>query len=476
MAGIVSYGAHIPVTRIGPDTKGWDSTIEKAVAYYDEDSLTMAVSAAIDCLGNIDRRAVDGLFFASTTSPYSEKLISTTIATAIDLRDDIITHDCTNSLRSGTGALRLALDSVKAGSVNQVLVTAADCRIAIPRGSFDLSFGDGAASFMVGNTNVIATIEGSYSISDEMLDIWRISTSKYVRSWEERFVYDEGYNRVFPLVVKGLLDKCQLKPGDITKAVLYGPDRRRHAAMAKMLGFQPTQIQDPLFGKLGNTGTAFSLMLLVAALEDAKPGDKILCASYGNGADALLLKVTDEIVKVKNKRAIKYNLGTKMMLDNFDSYLSYRHQAFADAEPQLPFRPSASCIWRERDSIYRLYGSKCKTCGTIQYPPQRVCTKCRAKDNFDNIRLSDKKGNLFTYSLDIMAAVPRFDLPMVDAVIDFEGGGRGNFMMTDKNPMEIKVGMEVEMTFRKLHTAQGIHNYYWKCMPVRDSKQTKGEN
>jgi 3-hydroxy-3-methylglutaryl CoA synthase len=76
MAGIASYGAYIPLYRLSrPDIKqAWDSMLpipgEKAVAGHDEDSLTMAVAAARDCLTGIDRGKVDRLYFASTTSPY----------------------------------------------------------------------------------------------------------------------------------------------------------------------------------------------------------------------------------------------------------------------------------------------------------------------------------------------------------------------------------------------------------------------
>ena len=473
MVGIISYGAYIPVHRVGSETRGWGSPIEKAVAYYDEDSLTMAVAAAVDCLGDIDRRTVDGLYFASTTSPYQEKLASTTVATAVDLRDDILTADCTSSLRSGTSALKMAADAVKAGSAKKLLVTAADCRIGEPRGTFDQNTGHGAAAFLIGDTDVAATIEGSYSISNEMLDVWRVDTGKYVQSWEDRFVYEEGYFKILPRVVGELLKRCGLTPGDVNKAVFYGPDRRRHTDMGRRLGFQPPQIQDPFFGKLGNTGAAFVPMMLVAALEDANPGDRILCAGYGNGADAFLLEVTVKIAEIRGRRGMKHDLASKMTLSDYGAYLGFRHLTLGEAGPGQQPRPSASCIWRERDAIFRLYGSKCRACGTIQYPPQRVCTNCQAKDTFDPVRLSDKKGKVFTYSLDFLAAVPSCDLPMVDTMVDFEGGGRGNFMMTDREPKEVKIGMEVEMSFRKLHTAGGIHNYFWKCVPCRESRQAK---
>jgi len=80
---------------------------------------------------------------------------------------------------------------------------------------------------------------------------------------------------------------------------------------------------------------------------------------------------------------------------------------------------------------------------------------------------------MFTYTLDNLAQIPAYDLSMVDSIINFEGGGRGCFQMTDRDPREVKVGMEVEMTFRKLHSAYEMNNYFWKCTPVRETGQTK---
>jgi uncharacterized OB-fold protein len=59
------------------------------------------------------------------------------------------------------------------------------------------------------------------------------------------------------------------------------------------------------------------------------------------------------------------------------------------------------------------------------------------------------------------------DPPSVMTVVDFDGGGRAFLMMTDRNPAEVKIDQEVEMTFRKLYDAEGFSQYYWKCRPIR---------
>jgi 3-hydroxy-3-methylglutaryl CoA synthase len=436
--------------------------VEKPVANFDEDSITMAVAAGMDCINGFDRNAVDALFFATTTSPYVEKQGAATVAAAIDLRRDIITNDFTNSLRAGTLGLRSALDAITAGTAKQVMLTVADCRIGTPRSEFDQASGDGGAAFLLGNDEVIANVLDSYSISEEVQDVWRAYGDNTIRTWEDRFVYETGYLKIMPEAVAGLMKKMKMTPKDITKAVLYGPNPRRHSEMVRMLGLDAkAQVQDPLFGRMNNTGAAFILMQLIAALETAKPGDKILMVSYGDGADAYLLEVTDEITKLAPRRGIKRLLDAKRILPDHATYMRWREASSNIAGAP----PSVSARWREREEIDRLHASKCKSCGLIQYPPQRVCTRCHTKDQWSTVRLSDKKGKIFTFSLDYVA--PSVDIPLAITIVNFDGGGRGLFMATDRELSEIKCEAPVEMSFRKLRSSGGVHNYYWKPMPLR---------
>ena len=130
MAGIVSYGVYIPLFRLGKATAGWEGPNERAIANFDEDSVTMAVAALRDALTTIDAATIDALYFATTTQPYAEKQSATLIGWAANLQPDIFTVDCADSLRAGTNTLRLAADAIKAGSAKRVAVVAADNRFS----------------------------------------------------------------------------------------------------------------------------------------------------------------------------------------------------------------------------------------------------------------------------------------------------------------------------------------------------------
>ncbi|MDP2719990.1 MAG: 3-oxoacyl-[acyl-carrier-protein] synthase III C-terminal domain-containing protein [Dehalococcoidia bacterium] len=471
MAGIVSFGAYVPLYRLGREhlASTWGGSAapgEKSVANADEDSITMGVEAATDCIRKFPKDSVDGIYFASTSPPYIEKQSASIIAAALDLREDILTADFANSMRAGTNALRAALDTVAAGSAKNILVVVSENRIPAPNSEYEPLFGDGAAAFLVGNEGVTVQVEGVQSITSEFMDLWKLPRERFQRTWEDRFVVEEGYLKIIPQAVAAFLKKSGLTVKDFNKAVFYGPDARRHGDIAKKLGVDPkTQVQDPMFDRLGNTGCAFALMMLVAALEEAKAGDRLLFVSYGDGCDVFSLKAGDNIKTAQDIRGIKKHLESKALLPNYGKYVRFRELMEWEADRRPADTSALTVLWRERNQILRFHGSKCNVCGTIQYPLQRVCAQCQAKDDYEEIRLADKIGDLFTFSMDVRAMVK--DLPNVMAIVDFEIGGRFYCILTDRDPDKVEVGMKVEMTFRNLHDGSGIHNYYWKARPIR---------
>jgi len=478
MAGITSYGAYIPYYRLPRNiiNKAWSRTGgsgEKAVANYDEDAISMSVAAGLDCLRGIDPKTVDALFLATTTAPYKERQNSTIVATALDIRRDTRSADFTNCLRAGTNALLSALDSINAGSAKSVMVTAADTRLGGAAGENEQHFGDGAAALILGKDKVAIEVEASYTISDDMADNWRASDDTFVRTWEERFGLDEGYRKITAEAAAEVMKKCKLTPKDFAKACFYGPYTRRHAELGRVMGFQPAQIQEPLLDTVGNTGTALPLMILVAALEEAKAGDRILLVSWGNGSDAIVLRVTEEIEKIRDRRGIKRHLQIQRKLENYEKYLRWRGLVPLEAAARPGKAPtSMSSLWREHRSALPLYGVKCQKCGTPQLfldgssTRPRICLECHTRDEFEPYRFADKKGTVATFSHDFLALSQ--DPPNTITVVDFEGGGRGAFEMADRDPEECKVGMGVEMTFRRIFFDKGVHNYFWKCKPLRD--------
>ncbi len=473
MVGITSYGAYIPYYYMSREelTKMWGKGQghgEKAVAYYDEDSVTMSVAACKDCLSGMNPRDIDRLYFSSTTAPYLEKQSASIVAATLDLRQDIFTTDFSGSLRSGTDAMKVAMDAVASGSAKNILLCASDVRLGLPQGDRETTIGDGAGSLLIGGHKIIANILCNYSRSDEIIDTWRSDRDNFVHSWEGRFVRDEAYGRVVIETVTTALKNNNFTINDFSKVIFSGASSESVNYVAKRLGFDlKTQIEKRLFGSVGDTGTALPIMLLVSVLEEARPKDKILLVNYGDGCNVFVFEVTEEINNCRNRQGIRGHLQSRRSI-HYHEYLRWREILPTEPPARPPAdqsRPSAVALWRDRKGGLALYGVKCKKCGTPQYPAQRICYKCRNKDEFEDYAFSDKKAKLTSFSHDL--ASYSVDPPITVCAVDFEGGGRIMCDMTDRDPKGVEVGMPVEMTFRKLFYRADFYNYWWKCKPIR---------
>ncbi len=95
-------------------------------------------------------------------------------------------------------------------------------------------------------------MKGSYSIFNEFIDTWRTDDDIFERGAEERFVDAVGYKPVLtaPLFRQGPSEKYKLTAKDFSKVVFYAPDARSYAELAKSLGFDKGQIQDPLYAQI----------------------------------------------------------------------------------------------------------------------------------------------------------------------------------------------------------------------------------
>ena len=477
MVGIVSYGAYVPRYRLSRKTistaMGWFSGTgvpgEKAVANYDEDSVTMAVAAGFDSLTGVGMETLEALYFATTTAPYKERQDAGIVAAALDLNGDVRTADFTDSSKAGTAALIAGCDAVKGASAKTVLVCASDCRVAKP-GSFEEgNYGDGAAAFVIGDSRVIAALGGSYSVARDFTDRWRVEDDRFVHTSEDRWIRDEGYTKFIGQAISGLLKKYGLSPKDFAKVIYPCLYVREHAAIGKSLGFKPEQIQQELLTTVGDSGAAHPLMMLVAALQDAKPGEKILVASYGNGSDAVFFEVTKDIVNAGERRGMKKHLALKKDLASYERYLALRDILPTEKGIRGETGPTlVTLLWRDRKEIMALYGSKCKRCGTPQYPVQRICVnpECGAVDEMEEYCFADKMGRLFSYTSDSLAF--SVSPPEMYGVIDWDGGGRYLLDITDSEAESLKIDMPVEMTFRRRYVDEGhgIMGYFWKARPA----------
>jgi 3-hydroxy-3-methylglutaryl CoA synthase/uncharacterized OB-fold protein len=461
LAGITRYGSYLPYNRLERAALGAGKG-ERTVASYDEDSVSMAVEAGRDAVRG--GREIETLLFATTSAPYAEKLNAATIAAALDLPRTVRALELGSSTRMGLGALLAGADAASGGG--RALVIASDVVIGAPGGARESGGGDGAAAFVTGpDSEAVARFVGRASATAEILDVWRLPSDPFAKQWEERF----GAETLGPIAVDTAthaLKSAGIGPADLKTVVLDGTNARAVAFVPEALRLKPEQIADPLLGAVGRAGAAHVGIVLARALDRANAGDKILVLCSADGCDALVLEVTERIAGGRPLHSVDRWLGAKRTALPYNTYLKWRGiLPFEPPRRPEPERPAAPPMRRADHWKYAFIGSRCEACNTGHLPPQRVCVKCAAVDQMREERFADASCKVATYTLDHLAYT--LQPPVVAAIVDYAGGGRLSCELTDVDPKAVAIGNELEMTFRRLYTGQGVHNYFWKARPKR---------
>jgi hydroxymethylglutaryl-CoA synthase len=431
------------------------------VANHDEDSLTMAVEAGLQAVGQAGGDGLDLVCLATTTAPYAEKSSAALLASVLDCGPAVSVADLGGGLRAGTTALRLAIDAVRAGSAREALVAAADMRLAPPGSDVESAWGDGAAAVRVGQgPGVIARLLGAASHTHEFSDVWRLAEARFAEQGDATFVRAYGYERLMTEAARRVLAVTGIAPDGIARAAVYAPDSRLAGPILRSLGLGEGVLpRAPLLTQIGNTGVASPLLALAACLEEAGPGDRILVVGYGSGADALVFEGTAAISGRECSQGVAAQLSAGRALQHYGKLLRFRR--LVDTEPARAFT-GLPVMEREERQDLRLYGQRCAACGAVQYPRRRVCWQCSGKD-LPEQRLS-RRGRVFTFTKDHL--VPSPDPPTVMVAADLEGGGRFYTQLTDADPDTITFDLPVELTFRRFHEGGGLANYFWKFRPL----------
>ncbi len=383
--GILAYGAYLPRLRLSrkavaeanawfnPGLKGLAKG-ERTICNWDEDSVTMAVEAARDCLTGQDRDTVASVAFASTTLPFEDRLNAGIIVEALNLKPNVNAQDLTASQRAATSGLIAALQMARGGA-GRVLMIASEKRRTRTASPLELQTGDGAAALLVGTGPVVAKFIASASRTVRLRRPLPRRGLRVRLHWEERWIRDEGYNKIVPAALADLFKSTDVKPADIAHFAMPCVLARVVAGIAKKAGMPDTAVRDNLHTVCGETGTAHPLVMLVDALEKAKPGDKILVVGFGQGCDALLFEATENLAKLTPRLGVKGHLARRKEETNYNKYLSFNDLVSiergmrADIDKQTPL----SSLYRNRRMLTGFIGGECKKCGTLQFPKSNVC-------------------------------------------------------------------------------------------------------
>ncbi len=470
--GILSFGAYLPRARMqrkavngwfAPGLRGLGKG-ERTIGNWDEDTITMAVEAARDCLGELDRSGLRQVVLASTTHPFDDRQNATVVATALHLPSALRTADAAGSLRAGTGALIAALEGR-----DRTLVVASDVRRAKAGSTQEMQYGDGAAAMLVGEGEPVARLLGAHTESVDFVHQYRMHDRDSDYGWEERWIRDEGYMKLVPRAVGALLARCGVEPGAIAHFCMPGTLSRVQAAVAKKCGLPEGAVRDPMGATVGDTGAAHALLMLAAALEDAKPGDRVLVAGFGEGCDVLLLEVGSG--QGAARRGVAGALADRREESNYLRWLSFTGTIDLERgmRAEVDKATAMTVLYRNRDMIEGLVGGKCRQCGTVQFPRQRYCVNpaCNALDSQDDYVFSERTGKVLSYTADGLTYSP--DPPTYFGMVQVDGGGRMLMDFTEVDPATMDVGLPVRMVFRikDADSNRGFVRYFWKAAPAR---------
>ncbi|MBA3653368.1 MAG: OB-fold domain-containing protein [Actinobacteria bacterium] len=450
MRGIVGASGYIPRGRldlatIAPVSGSGGGKGVRSVASYDEDTTTMAVEAGRLALRSVPDIRPDTLWFSTVTPAYVDKTNATAIHAALRLDAGAAAIDLGGAQRSAIGALSIALRST-----GVQLVVAADLRTGLPGSSDEAAGGDGAAAVIVGDTGLIAEFLGGASMTAEFLDRWRTPGDVRSKVWEERFG-ETKYTALGQRAWQEALKTAGVEPDTVDRVVITG----LHGRAARAAG---GRLKRPIVDDLGigNTGAAHPLLLLTAALETAAPGETIALVVLADGADVALFRATDAIAARRSPRPVAAQAQSGADVP-YGKFLSWR--GVLPTEPPRrpePARLSASAAGRSEQWKFGFVAARDPGSGDPQLPPR--------PSGGEPVPMADVAGTIATFTVDRLAYSP--SPPIVFAIVDFDGGGRLPVELTDVRPDEVRIGGRVEMTFRKLSTADGIHNYFWKARPV----------
>lgn len=485
--GITAFGGYIPRLRmrresivkanawVNPGLMAYGRS-ERSMCDYDEDSITMAVEAGRDCLSGLDRREVEALYFASTTMPFDDRQNSSVVAEGLNLKEAITSLDVSHSQRAGSSGLIVALRGVRGGNGGTTIFVAADQRMTRAGSTKELLYGDGAAALALGSNNLAAKFLGSYSINRDLVGHFRVRGEKYDYEWEERWIRQEGFFKIVPLAIEGLLEQTGVGAAEIDHFVMPCVIRGVRESIAKMIGIVPEAIRDDLFSGCGETGTAHPVVMLVDALQDAVPGQKILVIGFGQGADALLFETTEELRDLPERKGIKGTIAEMITEDSYQKFLSFRSavdMTWGIEDDPGPKRARLTTLYRNRKLLNSLIGGRCATCGTFQLPAAHICINpaCRAVDSQEDYSFSDSAAKIATFTVDWLTATP--NPPLLFGMVEFEEGAKLMTPFTGCKAEDVKVGLAMEMVFRikDIDQRNGFRNYFWKAAPKMNCEE-----
>ena len=476
--GILRFGAYIPRNRLQRSAifaaNGWFAgglkglaKGERAIANWDEDPITMAVEAERDAVPEDQRGAVGSVSLASTTLPFADRLNSGVVKEALTLNDATGAFDVTGGQRVATSALIQALAAAKGGAKPH-LALASEMRLSRPASESEMVQGDAAAALLIGQGDVVAKYLGSHSVTIDFVDHFRSSGQDFDYSWESRWIRDEGYSGMIGAALTDGFAALGVTGADIDRFIVPITARGVAEGLAKKAAIRAEAVADRLGDSVGDSGVAHPFLLLAAALETARAGEKIVLVAFGQGVDLLLFEATGS--GASPARGVAGSLARGVKDGNYLRWLFHRGNLGLDRgmRAEADQKQPGTTLWRNRKAVLGLVGGRCAKTGVVQFPRSDISVNPNDHGfgTQEDYPLADRKARIVTYTADALTYSPA--PPSYYGMIDFEGGGRMMAEFTDVEADDVEVGRDMAMMFRikAIDEIRDFTKYFWKAVPA----------
>jgi hydroxymethylglutaryl-CoA synthase len=293
----------------------------------DEDTVTMAIEASRYAMDMARAHSLGAVFVGTESKPYAVKPTSTIVAQALG-QHHTLAADLEFACKAGTEAIQVVMGLVGSGMIETGIAIGMDTAQGRPGDDLEYGAASGGAAFVIGKNDkkAIAAIDCGTSFVSDTGDFWRRAHERYPRHLS-RFTGEPAYFYHIENSVKTLFRETGHKPGDFDYAVFHQPNPRFPIEVAARLGFTMDQIRVGLLNPMiGNTYAGSSPIGLAAVFDEAKPGDRILLASFGSGAgsDALCIEVLEGIERTRGiNPTVKSMLEDNLKID-YATYTKFR--------------------------------------------------------------------------------------------------------------------------------------------------------
>jgi len=463
-ARIIAAAGYLPLLRFDREVArkelrwsglGSGGSGQRAVAGWDEDALTMAVEAT----RGLGPAAPDRITFATTSAPFIDRAQAALVAEALGLPVSVSTLDVAGNRRAGVAALVRALDS---GATD--LIAAGEKRSTQPGSAQHLAWGDGAAAVLVGPDPGVARLLGRATVNLDLLDIVTTTARGLPYAAEDRFVRDQVVEAVYTPAIRQALASAGLTGDRVTLAVVPEPVSGIWKALMRPCGLTCANLAEEITPKSGDLGAALPLFGLALALERAAPGDVILLAGFGNGADVLVLEVT----AATETRTATEALAQGAALTSYSRFLSLTGALGLDWGPRAEVnqKVSASTLARHGRAMHGFIGGR-DAGGNVQFPQTLIPVRPDAvgPEPMAPVRLADEPARLLSVTADRLNFTP--DPPFVFGLVQFDNGARVAMELCDTETAP-PVGAPLRMRFRikTIDRQRNFPTYFWKAAPV----------